>query len=442
MDLLERLVSGGDHRQVLDPETGLSRYRVSAGPREVAALGSCTASSPSPIGIQGAQSVLDKDTAELCASIRASLGALFELPEGGAVVLSPSGTDVIYVLSALLLPSAVHHIVVGSAELGGGTLAASRGCSFSPISPHGSGPDRLAGLADRCTATPIELRDAQGHARPMEQLDSEARAAVLAALDRGEAPVLTVVPHSKTGLCAPSEALLDWALQTDGVTVLIDAAQGRVEPTDLSPLLERGAVVLVTGSKFWGGPAFSGALLLPPALAADPGPLPSSLAHWVAAANLPESWVGARAGLPADNPGMALRWAAALAEIEHTLALGPERRLAVHQAFALAVERSPLPAVHGTPRSHRWMTGVSRLPSIHCFQISAPTQAEARRVHARIDDLGWHLGQPVALGPSNTQWSLRAALGAPLLRDRAQDSDHGLAWFQQAFQQISEILSP
>ncbi|MEZ4317620.1 MAG: hypothetical protein R3F61_08945 [Myxococcota bacterium] len=437
----ERMVSGGDHRQGVDPVSGLSRYLVSAQPREVVPLGSCTASSPSPLGWRAAADATLLDPVAVCADVRARLREHFGVPERGEVVLTPSGTDALYVLSALI-QGRVHHVVVGSAELGGGTMAASLGRSISPIAPHGESADGIAALAARCTAIPVELRERGGLPRTTESVDAEVRAAVEAGLARGEHVVLTVVTHSKTGLCAPSEATLDWALRLPPgrLTVLIDAAQGRLEPADARSVLERGAVVLLTGSKLWGGPAFSGALLLPASLAGDPGVLPGGLESWVAAASLPEAWSGARSGLVAVNEGLAVRWSAALAEIEATLAIPASTRAAVLEAFEAARDaEGPLAWVPAPLHAHGWMTGMSRRRTIHTFAVPGDLE-HAKSLHAAADAAGFHLGQPVALGPDASTWGLRVALGAPLLRARADDADSGAAWFREAFAEVAAVL--
>ena len=74
---------------------------------------------------------------------------------------------------------------------------------------------------------------------------------------------------SKLGWSGPSEACLQdiaatWPSQ---VVVVMDACQMRLGLPQLQDYLARNYLVLMTGSKFFTGPAFSGALLVPAGLA-------------------------------------------------------------------------------------------------------------------------------------------------------------------------------
>ena len=125
---------------------------------------------------------------------------------------------------------------------------------------------------------------------------------------------------SKLGWRAPSDQCLDEisARWPGRVQVVVDACQMRLGRPRLRQYLDRGYLVLVTGSKFFTGPPFSGALLVPAVLAGTidaiseiaPGMLEySSRSDW------PE-WHGLRSRFPIRaNFGQWLRWEAALEEI-------------------------------------------------------------------------------------------------------------------------------
>src|SRR6202035_6168835 len=73
---------------------------------------------------------------------------------------------------------------------------------------------------------------------------------------------------SKFGWRAPSDQCLDeiaarWPGQ---VQIVVDACQMRLGRARLRKYLDRGFLVLITGSKFFTGPPLSGALLVPEAL--------------------------------------------------------------------------------------------------------------------------------------------------------------------------------
>lgn len=469
---LSRLLQlGGDLRLATDPTTGLSKYRVAPELRDAVPLGSCTASSPSTLALSAADALLASlrespdPAAEVDAAARRHrqrLAALFELPPDARLALTPSGTDAIYLVSCLALRRAAHahHIVVGASELGGGTLRAALGQSISDRGPFGSAPSGtpLAGLAERCSAEPLYLRRPDGSRLEPSEVDD----LVVESVDRvpaDRAVVLHLVAHSKTGLRAPSTALSRRLQERLGrrLVVLIDAAQGRLAPRDVRKALDFGFPVLFTGSKFYSGPPFSSALVLPGPLADDPGPLPASLSDWFSRDGLPHSWEQARASLREPvNVGLALRWEAALAEIERYHAIAPRHRAGVYHTFAGAVHEVfgpsdiievdvPLPPVH------QLVTALGAFPSVFSFRVRGEDgyldKPALARLHARLDTAGdgvlagrFHLGQPVELGPPNETKStvLRVALGARLVSDLAPLPDSGASWLRATLRALRE----
>ena len=153
--------------------------------------------------------------------------------------------------------------------------------------------------------------------------------------------LLTVTDGSKTGLISPGlDAVL--ALRErfgDRVEVLIDACQFRIAPATLAAYLAQGFLVAVTGSKFVGGPTFSGALLVPPHAAER---LAARLPHpglraYSARAEWPSAWVAAAALTDTANYGLLLRWEAALTELRVFGAMPGTAVAASAQVFAAAV---------------------------------------------------------------------------------------------------------
>lgn len=452
-DLSTLLTSGGDDRQIPDPQTGLTRYRTTAGPRAGTPFGSCTASWPSETSFADAQRTLDRWRAHATVDdalhataddIRHRIRRVLDVPAGAEVALTPSGTDAVYLVSALALGGAhhVHHVVVGASELGGGTVRAARGEHFNARTPHGptvSVGDPVVGLAGRCSAEPLYVRGDRGERLSLDRIDHRVHERVERALEQHDRVVLHLVAHSKTGLRAPSlePARLLARRHPDRVTVLVDAAQGRLAPHDMRNALEEGFIVLFTGSKFYSGPPFSGALLVPEVT--DPGALPLALGAWLARSDLPPAWTAARASLSTPhNPGLLLRWVAALAEIEPYHAIPPSQRGRVYHTFAGAVLEQLGPSSTVTiedpmPPVHLLVTGLGAYPSVFSFSVRDGDHllgsAALRRLHAAIDsgDDPFHLGQPVALGPPDPTGPayLRVALGARLITELANTPDAG-----------------
>jgi hypothetical protein len=126
---------------------------------------------------------------------------------------------------------------------------------------------------------------------------------------------------SKFGWRAPSDACLE-AIMTrwpDDVQVVVDACQMRLGRPRLRKYLERGYMVLITGSKFFTGPPFSGALLVPgdfaPPLNAT-NAIPPGLLEYISRRDWPRNWPLLRRRFPIrTNFGQWLRWEAACEEI-------------------------------------------------------------------------------------------------------------------------------
>lgn len=466
LELTRWLEHGGDDRVVGDAD-GLNPYRASMFPRDSIPLGSCTASSmgrrgwdAAAIALAGWQASTDPDaySSGLLDAVRTELTQTFQLPASTSICLVPSGTDALYLVSSLALrrTARVHHVVVGASELGGGTLDACIGRAFSPMRPLGEGPEgeALPGLADRCTSESIYLRASTGERLDIAATDAEAHARAHAAAGPDVTVIVHLVAHSKTGLRAPSLAMCV-RLQRElgeGVLIMVDAAQGRLSPDDVCTALRHGHVVMFTGSKFYSGPPFSGALLVPEPWSQDPGALPAVLSDWFARDGLPAHWTGARASLrAATNLGLALRWRAAMAEITAYHAVPPQRRARVYATFAGAVHEvlGLSPAVElefPLPPVHELATGLAAFPTVFGFRVRSGAgwmdKATLKRLHTLLDtsieghpDLlpRYHLGQPVVLGPPGEQRRtlLRVALGGRLVTDFNAQPDGGGVWMRE-----------
>ena len=118
------------------------------------------------------------------------------------------------------------------------------------------GPDSGKPLTG-CQAKRVEipLRSADGSPRSEDDVDNAFAAAAATASATGR-PIVYLTHGTKTGLIAP-------ASPPRGADVIVDACQARIEPEIVANYLRRGWPVVVTGSKFLGGPAFSGAIMFP-----------------------------------------------------------------------------------------------------------------------------------------------------------------------------------
>ncbi len=294
------LAQDGDARIEIAAETGTNPYGCPPYPDpELLDFGSATASVISEAGYAAADrlrrslgctgkeppatSRLLRETER----IREELLVLLGIPPaaGIAALLTASGTDAIRLASML---------VWNESERPPDILA---------VAPEESGrgvPDALSAPSGG-RYCPIRVRDPQGRLRPPGEVREETLAAAARAHAAGRPLFVILTDVSKTGLVVPGLPLLESIRQhaQAPLRVLVDACQLRLSSHSLNAYLTQGFMVALTGSKFLGGPSFSGALLVPRHF---PGRLAS-----VSTAPLPL--------------GQLLRWEAALAELRRFSAL-------------------------------------------------------------------------------------------------------------------------
>jgi len=336
------LTLGGDGRLRLDRELRLNKYGCSPMPRpEAITFASCTATSVSDLAFLRAETVRRKlllhalaeglvEAAKMRAhALRNRIHQELSLTPGTALVLAPSGTDCELLLTGLALATgrtSVLHVAVGFDEAGSGTTAAARGRHFDVLTPRGDAVARdtpIEGMfGGEVVVHHVALRSADGAVRSLSDIDASVRTVVQDGLAQGRHVVLHAMDSSKTGLGGPS---LELARTLQGgargrVWVVVDAAQMRVSRETLSRYQNAGCMVVLTGSKFFTGPPFAGALAIPAALARQfdtVGPLAHGVGDYFSRTDLPECWAHwLAAGRMACNPGLLLRWEASLAEIE------------------------------------------------------------------------------------------------------------------------------
>jgi hypothetical protein len=460
--------TGGDVRLARDPQSALNGYGCSHRPRPWAVtFASSTASSSSERGYAAADAARLRATAALCgdgkreavraalASVRAALAATYRLPAGGAVVLAASGTDtelLALALTHLAAPARpILNILIAPDESGSGVPMAARGQHFAVDTARGHDVPRAAPIEGFFADTELQavaLRDAAGLVRPRADVTAEIEAAVAAGLAGGRRVILHVLDLSKTGLLAPSMACLRGLRAAHGerFDIVVDACQARLSPASVGAYLALEAVVLITGSKFFTGPPFAGAALIPPAVAARfaTGVLPAGLDAYFGRDEFPADCPAAD-GLPASgNYGLALRWQAALAEIAAFFAVPPARRAAILEGFGAVVRDCvaadpalallPAPPIVRADEDAAW----ERCPSIFSFALAAPgvpgtwldpeaARAVYRWLNADLSDVLpgaeavaariCHIGQPVKLPAAAGGYMgvLRVSAGARLV---------------------------
>ncbi|MFK4506148.1 hypothetical protein LPJ38_31315 [Bradyrhizobium daqingense] len=355
------LVSGGDPRLALDARDRVNAYGCAASPEpEIWNFASSTASTISQAAYDRAalarEELMHKclfDEVELafdarCEDMRDELRGQFQLPPRIDVVFSPSGTDsqlhALFVARAVLGAPPVT-IVVGSDQTGSGTAHTARGHHFSCRTAGGLAVRKdsaVAGLAGTSIALP--LREAGDGIAMRADIDDAVLRAVEVTVAQGAPVLLQIMDASKLGWRAPSAACLDeiarrWPRK---VQIVVDACQARLGRRRLRSYLDRGYLVLITGSKFFGGPAFSGALLVPKGFshlldrveAIAPG-----FFDYAGRCDWPLAWTALRSRFERRaNFGQWLRWEAALAEISSYHAVPAAFRTQVLTELAAGID--------------------------------------------------------------------------------------------------------
>lgn len=376
------LVSGGDDRTVLDLISGTNSYHCEPRPigRGDVSRSSCTCNPPTAEGHAAARSLIEdrfaaplacEDDASLAAEVakvheehRAQLRLLLRLPEGTELAFCPSGSDAEFVplmIAAALAPGRrVVNILTQHRETGSGTGAAAAGRFFTQSTPlAGENPARqkdllIAGLSAGVTTRVVPARHRDG-----SPVDTAAAVAELQqqADQAGDYVITHVVAEGKTGL--QDAHMPETRGAGTGSLAVVDACQVRCGVDDISRWLTGGAVVLITGSKFYQGPPFSGCVLVPSAVAgslkaaASAGAVlpPTCLDHveglgaFFSSTELPPCLCRLAPGLPSKpNLGLALRWRAALANMAPLLLRFPADE--VRESGVRAWEAAVVSTVH------------------------------------------------------------------------------------------------
>ncbi len=403
----ERLLTiGGDDRLLVSEDTGLNGYGCSPRPRPWAiTFSSSTASSISEQAFEAVETMrretlrgglaghLEASLDALGRGTRDSIAGILGFDAGLAeIVLTASGTDAELIALWLAMGRAPHrplvNVIVGPEEVGSGSVPAAGGRHFNPLSPLGGAVEpgeMLAGFPiGRIRVEMLAVRDAAG--QPLSGCSVHASLARLVeeAVGNEETVLLHLVDCSKTGLMSPDlesvERLV--ARYPQHIVVVVDAAQMRLSRAMLRNYLAAGFILLITGSKFFTGPPFSGAVIIPRrTLATLPGliSLPPGIAAYATAADFADAFRDQTGGLPrARNIGLLARWRAALWEMAAFYAVPPEQRRQTVAAFdaALRAAIASLPELElfSAPARPRIPDGGwDSLPSIFTFLLRRPS---------------------------------------------------------------------
>lgn len=491
-------MQGGDGRLVVDPVTGLNRYGCSPAPREHAfTFASSTASSVSPQAYEAADHYRQQLLHDLVSGdarhvvpdyfrrLEQDLSRILGLHDlEPAFFLLPSGTD------AQLLSVGVTatdpggswiSVVCGADETGSGTPESVTGRHFDDTTCLGvpvSRGERLAGMAP-IGYRAVEVHDDSGRPRSPAEMDAATEASVESLVNEGHSVILHAMEQSKLGRWCPSREVMERLRERcgDRLQIIIDACQMRTDRDDLRRHLEKGDILLLTGSKFFTGPPFSGAVVFPAQLRTRlprAASLPEGLADYLPADAL-GSWASMVPGAkPVVQTGVLLRWRAALAEMERYYAVPESLRIDGLNRFSSQVvtllREHPLVEPLFEPGSAWWARSdfggeeLSNRRTIFPFlvrqsakgdwldpgqarklyellnqELDTDTLEPLSRERQEIAGQCCHIGQPVPLKGSETA-ALRISIGARVL-SCGYHSGQGLsAHLEDELEQVDAIL--
>lgn len=444
----DKLCSGGDERLRLSGSERLNGYGCSFKPVEQISFSSCTASSIGESAFDKVKSLMLHDVnrtvdwRQRYQSLRDQLRAIIGLEDDVDIALGPSGTDLeaIATLSCSLKCGALTNIVMGPDEIGSGSLLAASGKYFSQETPLAgtcfkgdwiSGFETLdvdvVGVPVRHECTGLIVSD--------EDLEDRVQREISRAIDTGRTALLHLVYMSKTGLVSPSLGSVRKFKEQygDRLEVIVDCCQGRISRDDINLFLEQQFLVLFTGSKFFSGPPFSGALFLPRRIAEGfrkPAWVPDGLKHFFSRKEFPFQWMAFDPVLTeAPNAGLYYRWEAALHEMtlfyrtnqkkfSQTARLFDEVFNQLVEQNDLLTSLTPDVSVDGVDEVSRYLLRTIKTVEINSSGLSFEGARALHRKLAQEGDSGAervHLGQPVKVKRNDQgEWVpvLRFAIGS------------------------------
>lgn len=451
-DTARLLIEGGDGRITPDKISGVNRYGCRATPYpELLSFASATATVISTHAYAAAdtlrthlQQALASSAAETVYKrelqrMRNELLALCtrqDLPEP-EVIFAASGTD-------------LHHI---AAQLGHAADAPGLTVLMVDQSETGSGVFASISYADpSIKIATIALRHSDGAARTPKQIDAEFSLLANQAQRQGRQILLIQTDVSKTGMIAPSYACTASLSQQfgGGIDVLIDACQFRISPLTLHACLARGYNVALTGSKFVGGPSFSGALLIPQQSMARIRQRYANATPLRHNTHVSDIWQAHY--VDSSSWGMILRWEAAFCELRafrnvptvdvsnfmHRFSVAIQNRLHDDPSF------TPIGIPTLQRNGLRDLPDWDDIPSIFPFKVRGSAmqllnETQLAQLYRQLpySPTPCQLAQPVGCG--NTKDALRICLSAHQIVAGCQSSAHAEQLIAQAYLVLDQV---
>jgi len=314
---IETIMSeGGDHRITLSEQTGLNKYGCSPYPSIILNYGSTTANTISLDAFKFVKMLYLNKLAQFNSkidyenyyeieiqSIKKEIKDYFDLNKQTEVILGASGTDLELLIINIGISSKegqILNIILSPSEVGSGIKDAACGDHFSSKTALSTNNFLIGDSVDKeqdekIETVFIESRDVNSELYSDEILLKKIENEIQNGLKNNKRVVLHTIYRSKTGAIIPSKSSTIYLLEKykGKIDISIDCCQGRVSNDTIHDFISRNAMILYTGSKFVGGPPFSGALIIPQSLkdrVTKNNKISHELVNYFSKEELPNEW--------------------------------------------------------------------------------------------------------------------------------------------------------
>ena len=434
--LSEILTSGCDERIFLRDETQANKYHLN--PVDFEDLfhrGSCTCGTLTPfaeeIAIDFANNYQESNYSQILKNQTKRLQFLLRESDENQfhVYYGPSGSDLMYfplLFQAIINPNKpIINIVSCPEELGSGSKAAAKGQFYSEWNQFGEripvGKNITGSIKSSVHFLP---------ARSLEGSVLDRKKAIKELIQQHpDQPIIgNLVFGSKSGIKDDLDIIDEFS---QGVMWVVDMCQFRTDRKLIHELINKGVMIMVTGSKFYQAPPFCGALLVPKLWSDLMSKLDAQVAVGLrkifCVSDIPLAMENIRKHLiDFKNQGLRMRWEIALREMEEYMSFdSSETNALIRRWSQVVIGRLAL------SDSFRLMPDVELTnDSIVSFMVldngRALNNKELKNLFDRIITerheglLGFHrvfIGQPVQYGDKSF---IRLAIGSYSVRKQME----------------------
>ena len=445
----EYMIMNGDDRLLIDVARETNKYGCRVVPYEHLSYSSSTASTIDFDTFNYVERYFTKNHHKFnndawiekeYQKIRDSLRVYIGLEDNVDIALGGSGTDlellpIVYANSS----EKIVNIVVAPEEVGGGIKHIAQARHFSEHLVNGVNVnigDLVKGFESYdIEYLPVTIRKDSGEFIGNQEIEDSLLKIIDQNYDSSKI-ILHMVYKSKTAIVSPRESFIKHiSEQYPNILLVIDACQYRMSQVTVKKFINLGAMVLLTGSKFFGAPPFCAAMLVPPTLRNNftiEREVPTGLSDYFSRHEFPTRWSTFNEVLTKmPNIGLLLRWNAAIYEMKNFALINQNRFIYTvkifNQVFHEIEESMDYFEVESIPELDS-LDDMERFFSLSLLTFTLKDESltydHARILYAQLLEvdnmpleykMSCHIGQPVKIKQnSNGEWraSLRIALNA------------------------------